>query len=923
MSLEFLFKKYFNYINDLYFHIELCANDNIISISERNNLLKQINKLVNMLNEEFKNCSHAKINNNNEFIYEKINNEIYSFMNLFENANIHYEFSNLFKNIHYELCELSKIIGFKSLTSGMEMLYGVCYKSLFSYEIIKKIVEINMLFVPLKYFTKKINIADDTNYDEIFIKKSETSYVVLLNNTVDVHIYYNDVCLIFTGYIKYDAINIMLKTSTICNSFLNNVIKKIENETCENCENNDFKKQYVSSLTLHEIVIYEKCTFYEKLSKDYEFYKKIINMPFSEIMNEFISCENITDMHNIIKLLLLGSSGDAKIAGLLFGIIKDKKLENNVVANIIYKNLSYVLQIRLRNMTIDIKNELEKIKKMSTDNISLEKQLFACKNIPEIAKRAAIEKIKEMTTPNNEYYKQYSYVKTIINFPWSTENKHIFLSKNVNDYKKYMEKINKILDEEIYGHYENKEEIQQLLARWFTNSNNTEMAMGLVGPPGIGKTIFAKAISKALDIPLIQINLGGQNDGDLLHGHSYTYSCAQPGMIVKKMVEVKSNVCIIFFDELDKISCKHDTNEISNILLHLIDKSTNNAFQDRFFAEITFPLDKAIFIFSYNDSSKIDKILFDRIKEIKIQPYSINDKIVIASKYIIKNIKKNLNFQQDVYFDENLLCYLIENYTKEAGVRDLYRKIEQIFLKMNVDKLYNRYIFENLKSNLKIIIEINHVDHYLNQKNLISYRKIHTENLVGFVNGLYATINGDGGILPIQVFENFLSKKFILKITGNQKKIMHESCICSFTVAMSILTHTNKTNFYNKFPHGLHIHTPDSSPKDGPSAGVSLTIGILSRILNKKINRFIAITGEIELTGDIKAIGGLQYKLYGAKKAGITTVFIPKDNEKDLYDIISSNKSLNSNFNVICVSHIKQILPHILIDYDISDFDFS
>ena len=577
---------------------------------------------------------------------------------------------------------------------------------------------------------------------------------------------------------------------------------------------------------------------------------------------------------------------------------------------------------------IDIKNELDKIKKLSTDNICLEKQILACKNIPEIAKKAAIDKIKEMSISNNEYYKQYQFVKTILNFPWPDENddNNIFkiIGKNESECKKYMQKINNLLNQEVYGHTECKEEIQQLIGKWFSNPSSSGMAFSLVGPPGVGKTMLAKTIGKSLDIPFIQITLGGQNDGDLLHGHSYTYSGAQPGIIIKKIIEVGTTRCIIYFDELDKLGYKHDSNEISNILLHLIDKNTNHAFQDRFFSEITFPMDKIIFIFSYNDSSNIDKILLDRIHEIRVYPYSIADKINIASNFIIKDIKKSIGFYDNVEFNKDGLIYIIENYTKEAGVRELYRKIEKIFLKMNIDKIYQRDIFSNKNINT-ILIDINKIKFYLDSNiinsNIVLHRKIHNDDHVGIVNGLFATSNGYGGILPIQILDNYMDNKFVLRITGNQGKIMKESCMYSFTTAMYLISNECKQKFYLENKLGLHIHTPDSSPKDGPSAGVSLTIAFISKIVNKKINHLVATTGEIEMTGHIKSIGGLQYKLYGAKKAGIKYVFIPKENEIELNKIKLLDKSLiDDNFIVKSVTHIFDILPDILIDYDCNEF---
>jgi ATP-dependent Lon protease len=176
-----------------------------------------------------------------------------------------------------------------------------------------------------------------------------------------------------------------------------------------------------------------------------------------------------------------------------------------------------------------------------------------------------------------------------------------------------------------------KKSLLQIIGKWISNPSSQGTSFGLVGPPGVGKTLLAKSVSTALDIPFIQITLGGQNDGELLHGHGYTYSGSQPGLIIKKMVEAGKARCILYFDELDKSTSKHgNINEITSILIHLTDPNMNKTFQDRFFQGIDFPLDKVIMIFSYNDSQKIDPILLDRLFEIKVDPYSINEKIIIV-----------------------------------------------------------------------------------------------------------------------------------------------------------------------------------------------------------------------------------------------------------------------------------------------------
>jgi len=427
-----------------------------------------------------------------------------------------------------------------------------------------------------------------------------------------------------------------------------------------------------------------------------------------------------------------------------------------------------------------------------------------------------------------------------------------------------------------------------------------------------------------LDIPFAQITLGGQNDGELLHGHGYTYSGSQPGLIIKKMVEAGKSRCILYFDELDKATSKHGSiNEITSILIHLTDPNMNKSFQDRFFQGVEFPLDKVIMIFSYNDSSLIDPILLDRLKEIQVKPYTTTEKIKISREFIIPEMVESIGLHDEEWtqLSDEIIEYIIENYTNEAGVRDIKRYIEKVFLTLNLDKIYKRGYFEKTLSNLtkEIISDI------LEKPNN-DITKIHEKPSIGIINGLYATTNGDGGIIPIQIFNHFSSSNnsFEIKLTGKQGDVMKESVHCSLTTAIDYIRKNQKKYSFIKniddylsenFKHGFHVHAPSTStPKDGPSAGCAFTSAFISRILNKPIRHDIAMTGEIELTGRITKIGGLNFKLIGAKKAGVKLVFVSKENEKDVEEIKEKYpKLIDANFEVRLVEYIDDLIDIILI----------
>jgi ATP-dependent Lon protease len=395
-------------------------------------------------------------------------------------------------------------------------------------------------------------------------------------------------------------------------------------------------------------------------------------------------------------------------------------------------------------------------------------------------------------------------------------------------------------------------------------------------------------------------------------------------LIVKKMVEMGKSKCILYFDELDKACSKHgNVNEISSILIHLTDPNMNKNFQDRFFQGIDFPLDKVIMIFSYNDSNLIDPILLDRLTEIKVKPYNIKDKIKICTNHIIPEINSNIGIPDTlIKWSPKMLEYLVNNYTNEAGVRGIKRVIEKIVMNLNILRLKKEGLFKkNIKKiniNQKIITKI--------MKDPVDNEtKIHNRNEIGIINGLYATASGRGGIIPIQIFKNFNGSvdNHEIKLTGKQGDVMKESVQCSLTTALNFIEkekdkyNISDLNDYieKNFKYGFHVHTPSTStPKDGPSAGCAFTSAFISLILKKPIKNTIGMTGEIELTGNITKIGGLEFKLNGAKKAGVKTVYVPKQNKKDVIKIKKDYPKLcDKNFNVIIVDNISDFIDDILI----------
>ena len=912
MNTIYNLENHFNLLKQLYIL-------NIVSINDFStklyNIIKNINTLYNQhINNYF---------DSNSTDIDILVNRIYNSSKDISNTEILkiikcYDLdmpSDLFSETYLAINSLIKTFGYININDMLYILYPTI--NIKQYNITD---ELYNLLIPLNctIITELSTIIDKGDFfwkiptkytdEDIFCKKRELWIKI---NTEQ----YIRIDTIF----KVDRFSAKQKTSQIKSPFLHkiktDIVEKIEKD---NTIDITFVKTFIRHDYLGNIYCMDLNNYIEYLKKIFIQYSKLGESTFVSIMKEFVSNENTKHMFDVVFLLLFGSDDMVDIAGLLLGLIKEKNNDSINLHDSIYNNLTFYLQSKIKKSNNNIKQSINKLKQITMDDVDYKKLLVINKNIPNNIKAMVLDKIEEMKSSNNEYYKQLLYVKTILNYPWSSPNDDILYDNLRANNKMAMEYLNNVeqkLKSACYGHVEAKKLLLQVIAKWISNPSSHGTCFGLVGPPGVGKTLLAKSVGKALDIPFAQITLGGQNDGEILHGHGYTYSGSQPGMIIRKMVEMGKSRCIIYFDELDKTGSKHGSlNEITSILIHLTDPNMNKTFQDRFFQGVEFPLDKVIMIFSYNDSSLVDPILLDRLKEIKVLPYTLEDKINICNEHLIEDIATSVSMNNIVSIDNSMIQYIVDNYTNEAGVREIKRQIENIFMHLNIDKIYKRNLF---KKNVKTIsLTKDKIIDILKQPDICK-RFIHSTNMVGIINGMYATSSGDGGITPIQIYPNNQSDKYEIKITGKQGDTMKESVMCSLTAAIEWLKSKKydvDTLIATNVKNGFHIHTPEgATPKDGPSAGCAFTCAFISRILNRPIKNNIAMTGEVELTGKISKIGGLEFKLQGAKKAGIILAYVPFENKKDIEDITSKYKNLFcSDFNVKTFATIDEIIDEIL-----------
>jgi ATP-dependent Lon protease len=473
------------------------------------------------------------------------------------------------------------------------------------------------------------------------------------------------------------------------------------------------------------------------------------------------------------------------------------------------------------------------------------------------------------------------------------------INTNIKEITDYISEVKLTLDKAVHGHDKAKKQIERIIGQWI-NGEQDGYCFGFEGPPGVGKTTLAKrGLSDCLkddkgnSRPFAMIQMGGDSNGSTLHGHNYTYVGSTWGSIVQILIDKKCMNPIIFIDEVDKISRTEHGKEIVGILTHLLDPAQNDCFQDKYFTGIDLDLSKALFILSYNDVEAIDKILLDRVHRIKFNNLSLEDKLIICNSHILPEVYKKMGLEDMIHFTDEVLKFIIDEYTSESGVRKLKEILFEIVGEINLDTI--KYSDKDYELPIKISIEEIKTK-YFKDKHEIKHKKIHTQSRVGVINGLWANALGKGGVIPIQVSWRPSQQFLSLHLTGMQGDVMKESMNVALTLAWDLTEHYSKTHLRKKYSteqniNGFHIHCPEgATPKDGPSAGTAITTAIYSLLNDKKIKYNIAITGEICLNGNVTEIGGLDLKILGAIKAGVKEILFPAENIKDYNNFMDKYK---------------------------------
>lgn len=478
--------------------------------------------------------------------------------------------------------------------------------------------------------------------------------------------------------------------------------------------------------------------------------------------------------------------------------------------------------------------------------------------------------------------------------------------------KEFLNKLTTNMDEAVYGHDDAKKQIVRIMGQMIRNPECKGNVIGLYGPPGTGKTsLIQEGIAKAMDKPFIFISLGGATDSSFLDGHSYTYEGSIYGRIAQALIDAKCMNPIIYFDELDKVSRCHKGDEIINMLIHLVDPAQNQLFRDKYFYNVDIDLSKVTFIFSFNDPSEVNYILRDRITMIGTKYLTNAMKLHIGNNYLLPGILKDVGIN-DITIPEDIMTDIINTYTDEGGVRKLKKQLYKIVREINHLSLTGK----NIKFPYTLTREL--YDEIFKGVVKVNHLVVHKEDGVGMVNGLWANSMGCGGVLPIESVLIPGKEKMEYKATGMLGKVIKESIEVALSVAWNILPDDMKDIWMERWktkPECFHLHCPDgSTDKDGPSAGAAMTLAFYSRMTNRKVRHNVAMTGEINLRGEVTAIGGLDEKLNAAKRGGAIMALIPRENEDSLVSVIKNNPSLiDDDFRVEMVDTIFDVIKMALL----------
>ena len=631
------------------------------------------------------------------------------------------------------------------------------------------------------------------------------------------------------------------------------------------------------------------CNENQKISKDLagqilemEDIRKVIdqiavNLPMKyEDKQKVLEAVSLEDRYEILGLILSNEIEIMQIRKDLSGKIKQRVDKNQ---------RDYILREQLKV----IREELGEEDTISDADQFKERaqKLKASKEVKEKIYKE-IDRFKKTAGIQAEAGVMRSYIETLLSLPWDKASRD----------NKNLKTANKILEEDHYGLEKVKERIMEFLAVRTLTKKGESPILCLVGPPGTGKTSIARSVARALNKEYVRICLGGVRDEAEIRGHRRTYVGAMPGRIANGLIQAGVKNPLMLLDEIDKVSSDYK-GDTSSALLEVLDSEQNSKFRDHY-VEIPLDLSEVLFIATANDLQTIPRPLLDRMEIIEITSYTKNEKEHIAKEHLIpKQMKAHGLKKGQMTISDEALTEIITGYTKEAGVRNLERKIGELCRKTA------RKILEDKQNS--VAVERENLKELLG-KPRYTYQKKNQSDEIGIVRGLaWTSVGGD----TLQIEVNLMPGKGEFLLTGQLGDVMKESAQAGISYIRSVAeTYGIQPEFFQK--HDLHIHIPEGAvPKDGPSAGITMATAMLSAITHTPVRADVAMTGEITLRGRVLPIGGLKEKLLAAKTAGIQKVLIPAENQVDIEEM---DEEITLGLLIVPVGTMEEVLAQALAE---------
>ncbi len=595
------------------------------------------------------------------------------------------------------------------------------------------------------------------------------------------------------------------------------------------------------------------------------------NLPISfEKRQKLLETESVTEQYEALMQILLYETNILQIKNELQEKVKER-VDKNQKEYILREEMKVIREeLGEDNTTSDIKQFEETLEKLEADE-SVKERI-----------RKEIARFKNVANSPSEGSVVRGYIETLLDLPWNKKSEDNTDLKNAEQ----------ILNDDHYGLEKVKERVLEFLAVRGLTKGGESPIICLVGPPGTGKTSIARSVARALDKKYVRICLGGVKDEAEIRGHRRTYVGAMPGRLIQGIRQAGVKNPLMLLDEIDKMSSDYK-GDPSSAMLEVLDSEQNSKFIDHY-VDMPVDLSEVLFIATANDVHTIPRPLLDRMELIEVSSYTENEKMHIAKEHLLEKQKKKNGLEtEQLTITDKAMHQIISGYTREAGVRNLERKLGEICRKAA------REIYEG--NCTAVHVEKDQLEHYLG-KERFHVDRINDQDEIGIVRGLaWTSVGGD----TLQIEVNVMPGKGEFKLTGQLGDVMKESAQAGISYIRSVGEQYDiPEEFFTK--HDIHIHIPEGAvPKDGPSAGITMATAMLSAITKKPVRADVAMTGEITLRGRVLPIGGLKEKLLAAKVAGIRTVCVPAQNEADVAEI---SEEIKEGLQICCVKKMEDVL---------------